>query len=78
MNEAPRFNPGVGLKDHILSNKRLSTGGGSSVPMGKLSRRSPPEDDVVNPKTNYLYPKKPSSRMGKLNPSAQLLTVVIE
>ena len=46
--------------------------------MGKLSRRSPPEDNLVNPKTNYLYPKKPSSRMGKLNHEAQLLTVVIE
>jgi len=54
----------TGLKDHIVSEKRLSsTGtGGAALPMGKLSRRRQ-DEDPVDP-TNYLHPKIPSSRMG--------------
>lgn len=54
----------TGLKDHIVSEKRLSStgAGGAVVPMGKLSRRRQ-DEDPVDP-TNYLHPKIPSSRMG--------------
>jgi hypothetical protein len=55
----------VGLKDHVLkSEKRVSVGQNSSIPtpLGKLPRRNREQEDQLN-ETNYLHPKKPSTRM---------------
>ena len=56
----------LGLKDHVVSEKRLSTAaaGGATVPLSKLQKRRQQDEDLIEPQ-NYLHPKMPSSRMGR-------------
>jgi len=52
-----------GLKDHVLSEKRLSSvpPQAAQTPLGKLTKRKQEEEPVDQ--SNYLHPKKPTARM---------------
>ncbi len=57
----------LGLKDHVISEKRLSSNppGGPPTQLARLSRRKPEDEELVT-EENYLHPKKPPSRMSML------------
>lgn len=57
----------LGLKDHVISEKRNSTGQPAAQPqqLSKLSRRKRDEENIVT-EDNYLHPKKPPARMSML------------